>query len=594
MANVWPGTHGVVPIKRGPSAVIRHRPLGTLVVTVAAVVSMLVQISPLAAQQAGEVAQDARTYPDTPPNRYFSEPVARLAERGLFAGTLCEDGFCPDAVIDRKTAAVWIVRMLDDQDPAPLSESRFKDVGLDSFYAPFIERLFEIEVTRGCGNGNLFCPGRTVTRAEVAAFLSRAYNLPDGPDSRFTDVPVDAWYAVEVARLAASGITRGCGDGTRFCPGQDTTRGQMATFLWRARNLHPIADPQHPDDSDCGFTKSAPVVAASVFQVITDFGTGTAFYIGGDEFITAAHVVTGVGDGDLTLSNDTKDLTARIVGADFEADIAVLSAPGDGLSPLSFGSVRGLNIGHTLGVVGYPVYQTPTASLVTGVLSRTEEHDTLGTVLQTDAAINPGNSGGPVIDTCGKVLGIAVLKLVGDDIEGISYAITADTLQERLPATRRAGTVDDRNGDADEAGWRTFRGSNSWGPYVGASIGASSTGTRTTLVMTCHTSRGELSGSFQIGGARFDTTGGRASVSYEFGSQSAAVSQRWSVAPYDGSIDVAYSDAAQARTLAANLRADTSGSLRVELGTVGRRTTVEFDTTGADDTAFGVLDACDS
>ncbi len=594
LAEFQSGARRYVPIKREPSTLIRHRQVGALVATVAAVVSLLVQISPVVAQQAGGVAQDARTYPDTPPNRYFSEPVARLAERGLFEGTLCEGGFCPDTTIDRKTAAVWIVRMLDDQDPAPVSESSVDDVEHGSFFAPFIERLFEIGVTRGCGTRTRFCPDRTVTRAEMAGFLSRAFHLPDGPDPGFTDVPVDAWYADEVSRLAASGITTGCGDGTTFCPGQHTTRGQMATFLWRARSLRPIADPQPPNASDCMFTTSAPTVAASVFQVITDSGTGTAFYIGDDEFITAAHVVTGVGDGELALRNDTEELTARIVGADFKTDIAVLSAPGNELSPLSLGSVRGLRIGHALGVVGYPVDQTESASFVTGVLSRTTDHDTLGTILQTDAAVNPGNSGGPVIDTCGTVLGIAVSKLVGYDIEGISYAITADTLVARLPAARQAGTDDEGADDVEGAGWREFRGSNSWGPYIGADIMAPGAGHSTSLVMTCHTNRGSLSFSLQLFEARFDTFGGRVSVSYQFGSQSAAVSERWSHAAYDGRNDTAFADAGQEQTFAANLRADTSGRLRVELDTIDGPTSVEFDTTGADDAAFPVLDACDA
>ena len=47
-------------------------------------------------------------------------------------------------------------------------------------------------------------------------------------------MPDDAWYAADVAKLAASGITVGCGDGTGFCPSRDTTRAQMATFLYRA------------------------------------------------------------------------------------------------------------------------------------------------------------------------------------------------------------------------------------------------------------------------------------------------------------------------------------------------------------------------
>ena len=68
----------------------------------------------------------------------------------------------------------------------------------------------------------------------MAVFLSRAFDLPAGPDPNFSDVPADAWYAAEVARLKASGITVGCGDGSRFCPSRTTTRAEMATFLHRA------------------------------------------------------------------------------------------------------------------------------------------------------------------------------------------------------------------------------------------------------------------------------------------------------------------------------------------------------------------------
>ena len=142
----------------------------------------------------------------------------------------------PATAIDRKTMAVWIVRVLDGDDPPALAQTRFNDVDAASFYASFIERMAELEVTTGCGDRSGFCPDRSVTRAQMAAFLSRAYKLPDGPDPGFGDVPADAWYAPDVARLAASGITVGCGDRTVFCPSRDTTRAQMATFLHRAEN----------------------------------------------------------------------------------------------------------------------------------------------------------------------------------------------------------------------------------------------------------------------------------------------------------------------------------------------------------------------
>ena len=155
---------------------------------------------------------------------------------GVFAGTGCEEGFCPGGVLDRKTMAVWVVRVLGGQEPPRVNASRFDDVDASSFYAPFIERMADLGVTRGCGDGSGFCPDRAVTRAQMAAFLSRAYHLAAGPDPGFADVPAAHWAVADIARLAASKITVGCRDGSVFCPDQDTTRGEMAVFLWRAEN----------------------------------------------------------------------------------------------------------------------------------------------------------------------------------------------------------------------------------------------------------------------------------------------------------------------------------------------------------------------
>lgn len=214
----------------------------TALVVLAAAVIVLVSAAsmPVPAQPGGfdDVAGDA----------YFAPAIEELAALGVFEGTLCESGFCPDESVDRKTMAVWVVRIRDRRDPGPLTESSFADVSPDSFYAPFIDRMALLGVTTGCGDGTRFCPDRPVTRAQMAVFLSRAYSLPEGSDPEFDDVTDGAWYADAVARLAASEITAGCGDGTRFCPESQTTRGQMAVFLHRAEGLG-VAAPTFVDVS---------------------------------------------------------------------------------------------------------------------------------------------------------------------------------------------------------------------------------------------------------------------------------------------------------------------------------------------------------
>ena len=199
----------------------------------AAAVAAVSAFSALAGSAAPAAGQ-AGGFGDVAEEAYYSAPVLALAGLGVFAGTECDEGFCPDVPIDRKTMAVWTVRMLDGQDPPTIAETRFSDVDAAGFFAPFIERMAELGVTVGCGDGSGFCPDDNVIRAQMAVFLSRAYDLEEGPDPGFSDVPDEAWYANDVARLAASGITVGCGDGSAFCPRQPTARGEMATFLKRA------------------------------------------------------------------------------------------------------------------------------------------------------------------------------------------------------------------------------------------------------------------------------------------------------------------------------------------------------------------------
>ena len=199
-------------------------------------------------------AQDAGPYPDTPAGAFYAQSVEALDQNGVFAGTLCDEGFCPDTPLDRATMAVWTVRVLDEQDPPAVTSTRFPDVEATHPHAAFIERFAELGVTSGCGDGTNYCPQDNVTRAHMAVFLSRAFDLPEGPDPNFGDVAADAWFAPSVAKLVASGVTSGCGDGSNFCPNRNTTRAQMATFLARALGLLETPDTSSDTAPAAGFT----------------------------------------------------------------------------------------------------------------------------------------------------------------------------------------------------------------------------------------------------------------------------------------------------------------------------------------------------
>ena len=84
---------------------------------------------------------------------------------------------------------MWLVRVLDGVDPAPTGSTRFSDVDAESWWAPYVERLAELEVTVGCRTEPLrYCPDSAVSRAQMATFLVRAFKLEtDVPSAGFAD-----------------------------------------------------------------------------------------------------------------------------------------------------------------------------------------------------------------------------------------------------------------------------------------------------------------------------------------------------------------------------------------------------------------------
>ncbi len=136
--------------------------------------------------------------------------------------------------------ASFLVRALD----LPAGTATFTDTA-DSIHAADIAALATAGITKGCNppTNTRYCPTSTVTREQMASFLTRALDLP-AATSTFTDIG-DSVHAADIGALAAAGITKGCNppDNTRYCPKNPVTREQMASFLTRALNLTPIPPP---------------------------------------------------------------------------------------------------------------------------------------------------------------------------------------------------------------------------------------------------------------------------------------------------------------------------------------------------------------
>ncbi len=162
-------------------------------------------------------------------------------------------------------------------------------------------------------------------------------------------------------------------------------------------------------------------------RIRTLTGLGTAFYIGDSTWVTAAHVVAG--ETSVRLTNDAIDIHATVAKTYPEYDLAVLVGAAN-VSAISWGETPGS--GAEALVIGYGRGQrTLVAGVTRGIVSeRFVENGE--TYIRTDAPANPGNSGGPLLNVCGEVIGIVQEKLVGASIEGVTYALSADSVRALL------------------------------------------------------------------------------------------------------------------------------------------------------------------
>ena len=162
-----------------------------------------------------------------------------LAADGILDNTECGlDLICPGLALERWVVAIWLVRVLDGDDPEPLGYNRFDDVHPGLHWAAHVERLAELEIVAGCASNPVrFCPQDTVTRAHMATLLARAFELESDTDAGFVDVDRGSPHAAGIDAIAASEIIAGCGtEPDRFCPDDPVTRGQAATLIVRARD----------------------------------------------------------------------------------------------------------------------------------------------------------------------------------------------------------------------------------------------------------------------------------------------------------------------------------------------------------------------
>ena len=149
--------------------------------------------------------------------------------------------YCPEQSVTRAQMAVFLEKGIwGSSFTAPNVSPTFTDT-VGHWAENWIEALRSDGITGGCGTNLYCPEDPVTRTQMAIFLLKAKYGMSYTPpavgsSTGFTDVPSTHWAAPWIKQLAAEGITGGCGTGI-YCPESPVTRAQMAVFLVRTFNL---------------------------------------------------------------------------------------------------------------------------------------------------------------------------------------------------------------------------------------------------------------------------------------------------------------------------------------------------------------------
>jgi len=161
-------------------------------------------------------------------NHWARESVEKLAYKGIITG-YGNYKFMPSGTLTRAEAATIIARAFNLQSAS--SVASFPDVGNSHWAKDFINAAALHGIIRGYPDGS-FRPNEPVTRAEMTVMAAIAYDMtaPSGKGNYFTDLTENHWAAPYVNAFAEANIIKGYDDGT-FRPNGTASRAEFAYLI---------------------------------------------------------------------------------------------------------------------------------------------------------------------------------------------------------------------------------------------------------------------------------------------------------------------------------------------------------------------------
>ena len=172
---------------------------------------------------------------------------------------------------------------------------------------------------------------------------------------------------------------------------------------------------------------------------------GSGVIVSPDGYIlTANHVVAEADEVKVSIADNKKEYTAKVIGKDPATDIAVLKIQAANLPAVVLADSDQIEVGDMVLALGNPfgVGQTVTKGIVSAIGRSGLGFNGYENFIQTDAAINPGNSGGALVDVEGRLIGIntAIISRSGGN-QGIGFAVPINMARNVLERIVSGGKV---------------------------------------------------------------------------------------------------------------------------------------------------------
>ena len=169
---------------------------------------------------------------------------------------------------------------------------------------------------------------------------------------------------------------------------------------------------------------------------------GSGVIISADGYIvTNNHVVDGADELTVTLNENSKEYSARVIGSDKTTDLALIKIDAKNLPAIVIANSDDVKVGEWVLAVGNPLglNNTVTAGIVSAKARSMGQG--VSSMIQTDAAINQGNSGGALVNTRGELIGInaMIYSQTGSNI-GYGFAIPTAIMNKAVDDFKKYGS----------------------------------------------------------------------------------------------------------------------------------------------------------